>query len=294
MPLEITKAKDVAPDAGSFTVVNGPPGTGKSTLCGTMAEYLGPENVLVIATLPREVNSIMYQKYNLDTIVVTDTEWDPSSGSITSGGFDRLMSILRELRRDTTYSGIILDNGTEAAELGWHASLEKAGVADPSELKNSFKPYNTMRENMETLLRALNTLTGKTKLVARPKLIAVPWHVQPAKEAMDDNATADEKGKGIEYEGDFLPMIRGGFRRRLAALVDNIIYADIVRIPGKNALSAPSMHYCVQVVGDNERHVKIAGPQPDKDALVNGKYIDVHNDDAAWATLMKTIGTHRG
>lgn len=289
MTLNITKANEVAPNAGSLTVINGPPGMGKSTFCGAMAEYLGPENVLVIATLPREVNSVAYQKHNLDTIIVTDNDWDPGAGSIVSGGFDKLMSILRELRKDEQYKGIILDNGTEAAELAWHSSLELAGVADPSELKNSFKPYVTMREKMETLMRSLSTLTGKTGLVAQPKLVAVPWHIQPAKESMDDSDTADEKGKGSEYEGDYLPMIRGGFRRRLGALVDNVVYADIVRIPGKNALAEASNHYCLQVISDNEKHVKLAGPQPPEGVLVKKKYLDVHGREDSWRAFMDLL-----
>jgi energy-coupling factor transporter ATP-binding protein EcfA2 len=289
--LNIKKANEVAPNAGSLTIINGPPGMGKSTFCGTMAEYLGPENVLVIATLPREVNSTVYQQHNLDTIIVTDDDWDPGAGSLVSGGFDTLMSILRELRQDEQYKGIILDNGTESAELAWHASLELAGVADPSELKNSFKPYVTMREKMETLMRSLSTLTGKTGLVAQPKLVAVPWHIQPAKESMDDNETSDQKGKGSEYEGDYLPMIRGGFRRRLGALVDNVIYADIVRIPGKNPLADAANHYCLQLIGDNEKHVKLAGPQPPEARLVKKKYLDVQNSETAWRDFMDLTTT---
>ncbi len=290
--INVTKAQDISPTAGSLTILAGPPGTGKSWVCGTMAEYLSPDEVLVIATLPREVNSHQYQTNNLDTIVVTDEEWDPSAGKagLKATGYNQLLSVLRELREDTQYKGIVLDNGTEAAELAWHAALEPLGVFDPAELKgNKFTPYTSVREKMEQLMRSLSLLTGKTGLAKQPKLIAVPWHVQPPKDTIDDSDSADKKGKGAEYEGDYLPMVRGSFRRRVSALVDNFLYSDIVQVraAGK-AMSLPEPNYCVQIVSDKERHVKHAGPAPE--GLLNNKYINVHGRDDAWRSIMEMIG----
>ena len=292
-PITVTKANDLGPTVGSLTALVGPPGLGKSYVAGTMAEYLSPSEVLVIATLPREVNSYQYQKHNLDTVVICDDEWDPSEGKkgLKSTGYNKLLRLLRDLRDDTQYRGIILDNGTEAGELAWHASLEPLGVFDPSDLKgNKFTPYTSVREKMETLLVALGTLTGKTGKVARPKLVVVPWHVQPAKDTIDDSVSADKKGAGAEYEGDFLPNVRGSFRRRLAGLVDNYLYADIVQVREKgNAMGPATPHYVVQVVSDKERHVKHAG-MADPSTLLNGKFIDVHGMDDAWRQIMAVIG----
>ena len=289
--INVTKAKDISPSSGSLTVIAGPPGTGKSNIAGTLAEYLSPEEVLVIATLPREVNSRQYQKYNLDTIVVTDDGWEPSEGKagLRADGFDTLLTLLRDLRADEKYKGIILDNGTEAAELAWHASLEPLGVFDPGDLKgNKFTPYTSVREKMEQLMRSLSILTGKTGLVAQSKLIVVPWHVQPPKDTIDDSDSADKKGKGAEYEGDFLPMVRGSFRRRVSALVDNFVYADIEQVRMGKAMTPPTANYCIQVISDREKHVKHAG-FIDTDTLLKGKYINVHNRDDAWRQLMEVI-----
>lgn len=292
--LEVTKATKIAPDTGSITMVAGPPGVGKSWFCGTMAEYLPPEEVLVLATLPREVNSLQYQRHDLDTIVIFDEDWRPSDKKLMATGFKKLSGILHDLRKDTKYSGIILDNGTEAAELAWHDVLAPLGVGDPNALgrgSNRFAPYTSLREKLEQMILDLALLTGKTGFAARPKLIAVPWHIQPPKDGMGDDESADAKGQGSEYEGEYLPMIRGSFRRRISALVDNVVYGDLVSVPSKpgNSLAGLENHYCIQVVSDTERHVKLAGVAPPKGDLVKGRYIDIHGRNDAWRLFMDLL-----
>lgn len=290
--MKVTKARDLSPTAGSFTIVAGPPGLGKSTFAGTVAEYVGADRTLLIATLPREVNSTEYQKHNIDTIVCADDQWEPSAGKagLIATGYDCLIDTLRQLRTDDQYSAVILDNGTEAAEMAWHASMAPLGVADPNDLGrggNRFAPYTTLREKMEQLMRSLSILTGKTGLVTRPKLVIVPWHVQPPKETSDNDDSADEKGQGAEYEGSYLPMVRGGFRRRLGGLVDNYVYAAIENVRSGNSMTG-TPHYCIQVVTDNDRHVKIAGQVP-TDGLIKSKYLDVHQNPKAWGEFMSII-----
>lgn len=291
MPFEVVKARDRSPLEGSLTIPVGPPGLGKSWFAGTMAEYLKGE-VLVIATLPREGNSYLYQKHNLDTVFVTDDEWDPSARSFKATGYDKLMEIGKDLRKDTKYGGIILDNGTEAGELAWHSALAPLGIGDPNDMPrggNRFGPYTAMSAKLGDLITRYSFLTGKSGLVERPKLVCIPWHVQPQKEAMADEDSADEKGHGVEYEGNFLPMIRGSFRRRLMAVVDNFVYADIVSVAGRNELSKKENKFCIQVVSDREKHVKTGGVVADASKLIDGKYLDVHNREDAWRMFMEII-----
>jgi len=142
---------------------------------------------------------------------------------------------------------------------------------------------------MEELMYGLSTLTGKTGFADRPKLVAIPWHIQPPKETSGDDDSADEKGKGSEYEGEFLPMIRGAFRRRIGGIVDMTVYSNLVRVQGKGSLSQAELHYCIQVISDRERHVKLPGRQPKPDTLLKGKFIDIHERDDAWRMLMDII-----
>lgn len=283
----------MSPTSASFTIIAGPPGTGKSTAAGTVAEYAGPENTLLIATLAREVNSVVYQEHNLDTIVCSDDQWEPSAGKsgLIATGYDKLIKVLRELRQDEQYSAIILDNGTEAAEMAWHASMAPLGVADPNDLGrggNRFAPYTTLREKMEQLMRSLSILTGKTGLVARPKHIIVPWHVQPPKDTSDDSESADEKGQGAEYEGNYLPMVRGSARRRIGGLVDNFIYSGIETVRTSKSGLVGEPHYVLQLVRDADRHVKIAG-RVDPEPLLKNKFLDVHNKQDIFRQLMHII-----
>jgi hypothetical protein len=111
--------------------------------------------------------------------------------------------------------------------------------------------------------------------------------VQPAKETTDDNQSADQKGKDAEYAGNYLPTIRGGFRRHLLAKVDQFFFLDIVkhREPG---VSKSVLKHMVQVVSDNDRHTKYPG-YVDASELINGKYVDIHGRDDAWRQIMKVI-----
>jgi len=264
--LPIVKATDIGPRAGQLIVVAGPPGTGKSTFAGGAADYFDPSEVLLIATLPREVNTAIYQTHDLDTIVLYDEDWDPDNKKLIARAYDQFMKITNDLKSDEQYKCVILDNGTEFDDMTWHASLEPFGVADPTDLpgRNKWDPYVKQREKMEAAMRRLMLLTGKVTTtsgdtlktaVAQPKFIIIPWHVQPPKEGPGDDETADEKGKGVEYEGDYLVMARGQFRRRAEQLFEAFIFADKQQVVDKKTYKT-SLEYVVQVQSDRQRHIK--------------------------------------
>ena len=108
-----------------------------------------------------------------------------------------------------------------------------------------------------------------TPLVKRPKFVLIPWHTQPPKEGMTVNLgqgmkekqqSADQKGAGIEYEGMVLPMIEGGYRRKLAADVDLVVYCDIetkCQLDPKTKKMVEVVEHQIQVVPNKDRHSKV-------------------------------------
>lgn len=265
----ILKAQDMAPRSSCVTAVAGPPGLGKSWFCGSVADVLPPEEVLLIATLSREVKSVKYQQHNLDTVICEDDEWEPHNKLYKSTGYNKLIEIIKELREDDKYSAVILDSGTEAGELAWHNALEPWKVSDTAELGqgNRFAPYTQLDANMDEIVRGLAKLAGHPSAgkmsVKKPKHVLITWHVQPPKEGIGDTETADQRGGGVEYEGEVLPMIRGRFRRRLMGMLDAFIYADRVAELNTKTMKT-SNNYVLQINSTPEKHCKFPGMVPEK------------------------------
>ena len=261
--MEVIKARDVSPLGAQLVLVLGPPGIGKSTFAASVGEVVDPDEVLLIATLPREAKSWKYQEYNYDTVLIEESlSWDPINKSYGVSGYDHLVKLLDELAKDTKYGAIILDNGTEAGEFAWHASLAPFRIGDTNELGkggNRFAPYGSVREKMENLIQRLNRLTGKH--CARAKHVIVPWHVQPPKD--------DDDAQGVEYVGKELPMIRGGYRRRLGQKIDVICF---MTRQTKSKGTKTSTEYLLQIESDMERHTKIPGLVPEGVKYIEPSY----------------------
>jgi hypothetical protein len=221
------------------------------------------DEVLLIATLPREVKSWKYQEYDPDTILIEEAgTWDPLNKSYKPTAFRETASLLDELVQDEKYRAIIIDNGTEVGEFAWHDSLAPLKIGDPNELGtggNRFAPYTSIRERMENFIMKVNRLTNP-KACAREKHIIIPWHVQEPK---DDETSK----KDVEYAGKELPMIRGGFRRRIGQKIDVIVY-----MTRKVADGGKKVEYKLQVVSDMEKHCKVPCQVPQGVKFINPTY----------------------
>jgi hypothetical protein len=259
-------------------VVAGPGGTGKSTLLGSMAKK---HKTLLLATLPREAASWLYRELNVDTIPLWEDGWYTTEedgtlpADIKVRAFGEYLKVTEALRDDDVYDAVVLDNGTELAELAWHQAMLTHGVVSPAYIQDKrsrWLPYETLSTNLDQAIKNLVSLTGSTR-AKRPKFIGISWHVQPPKDDQVEivgegansskvqKASADNKAEGVEYEGKVLPMIRGGFRRKLSSQVDAFIYTDIhydVTTEGTRRIKTP--RYVLQVQPDEERHAKIPGP----------------------------------
>lgn len=266
VPLSAESAKE------SF-VVEGPYGTGKSTFLGSVAKVVGAERTLLVATHARELNSWLYKELSIPYLLIEDTDWKPSLGSYVATGFGKLLQTIEWLREeDDQYDAVLVDSGTEMSEQAWHLALAPHGVTSPSEMdgQSRWGPYETLDTLMDQGIKGLVSLTRVAK---RPKHIGISWHVQPPKDDTVDVVTkvkkesADHAGKGIEYEGDVLPMVRGRFRRRVGQHFGAVIFTDIQikYIEGKGMEPL----YRLQVRPNQERHTKLPGPLPSVSYIPN-------------------------
>ena len=272
-PPTIVSARDVGimGDGGISLVIAGPPGTGKSWFLGSMAEV---GKTLLIATLAREAKSVMYQRHDVDLILLQDDEWVPSIGKFGAEAFTKFLDIIEWLKEDETYKNVIVDNGTELAESAWHEAMSIHGVATPAEMEDKrsrWLPYDQLDIYLDQAVKGVVALTS---CAALPKNVGISWHTQPPKDDNYDTTTkttkksADNRGEGVEYEGNALPMIRGRYRRRLAGQVDAYLMTELQHNLQRDAKSKSlkggiKTEYKVQVRPNKERHTKFPGVLPD-------------------------------
>ena len=261
---------------GISLVVAGPPGTGKSWFLGSMAET---GKTLLIATLTREAKSVQYQRHDVDTIMLQDKHWVPSAGRFDAKAFTSFLDIIDWLMEDDTYKNVVVDNGTELGESAWHEAMSIHGVATPAEMEDKrsrWLPYDQLDIYLDQAIKGIVSLTSDAAL---PKNVGISWHTQPPKDDNYDTTTktvkesADHKGEGVEYEGNALPMIRGRYRRRLAAQVDCYLSTELQHNlkRGDKSLSLKGTipEYMVQVRPNKERHTKFPGVMPDVSFIHN-------------------------
>ncbi len=284
---ETLPARDVSPHEATSLLVAGPPKSGKSKFLSTLAEE-GP--TLLIATLEREASSWGYQQTNPDTILLEDKGWRPTQGRFEATAFLRFLELTDRLQDDEDYRVVLLDCGTQLGQYGWYEALKVFKVASPADMEdrdNRFRPYTKLADLMRQAIDGLVAL----KFAKVPKHVIISWHLQPAKDdmvAFDKAAqthvkklSADTRGAGSEYLGDYLPEIQGGFRRKISGLVDGVVFTDILfERPPKGSRSRDKRpRYVLQVLADEERMASIPGPLPEE------KYID--ND---WKYLKPLLG----
>ena len=250
-------------------VILGAPGLGKSTLAGSVKELDQVDNVLLLVTKPGEEKSYLYQKYGLTekAELFYDLDWNPTLGEFKAGAYLKLMKRLKSLQSDDIYDAVIIDPGTDAINLLEHHILEPQGVGSPGDLANTQNFYRQLRDKAQEFVMYAHLLS--TPLVKRPKFVLIPWHTQPPKEGMvvnmgqgmkEKQQSADQKGAGIEYEGMVLPMIEGGYRRKLAADVDLVVYCDIEtkrQLDPKTKKMVEVVEHQIQVVPNKDRHSKV-------------------------------------
>lgn len=239
----------------------GPPGVGKSSMAGSITEVVPAEEVLLIVAKPGEEKSWRYQAAGLTekAEIYHDPDWLPVLGSFKAEGFIALMKRLKGLQKDTAFGAVIIDPGTDVIGLLEHYLLAPSAKASPGDLENTQGFYRQLKDTAESFVK-LATSLASARVAARPKHILIPWHVQPAKEgqvvgkgpARAKVESADERGAGIEYEGNVLFMLEGAYRRNIAGDFDLCLYMDFKPGIGNRP---PEFFACP--VPNADRHAKL-------------------------------------
>lgn len=243
--------------AGGLTgLLIGPPKTGKSSLLGSAAELVDPQHIRLLCPKPQEVNSFMYERYGLDDTaeIFRDHRWLPSAGVYEADGYQRLMRRILELYDDNDAHVVLFDPVTDAVQLAAHDLMKAEQAATPRELRDSIGFYGALRYRLRDMIQALVGLASKD--LAVPKHVFCAVHAQPTKEEdIKGKETSEGKGKGVQFFGDVLPMIEGGYRMDIAGEFDLVGFTSIkhayntkVRPPVKET------SYIVQLAPDEEKH----------------------------------------
>jgi hypothetical protein len=248
-------------------VTLGGPGLGKSTFASTVCKLVKPEKVLLIVAKPGEEKSWGYMEHGLNdrAELYYDLGWNPTLGEFKAGAYIQLLKRLRGLLDDTEFEAVIIDPGTDVVNLLEHHILAPSKVGSPGELSDTQVFYRQLRDKAQEFVLTAHLLS--TPLAKKPKFVIIPWHTQPPKEGVfekiapgvrDKKKSPDERGAGIEYEGNVLPMLEGAYRRKLMGDVDVVVVCHIETV--KNRKTNPpteEARYTVRVVPNNDEHTKV-------------------------------------
>jgi hypothetical protein len=249
---------------GISMLLIGPPGTGKSWFLGSSSEA-GISSPLLLAPKPREANSFKYRENNVKSEVFRDHDWAPAIGKYGSGAFTRLYERVLSLYEDTEHDAILLDPMTDVTYLAAHELLAPERAETPRDMRDSMGFYGSLKYKMKGFTQSLVGLSSPD--LARPKHIFVTVHAQPAKEDQQlstrqgggTKESSDNRSRGVEFEGDVLPMIEGGYRREIAGEFDIVGFSSVKHETQRvGAKMERVVKYVIQINADPERHAKAA------------------------------------
>jgi len=236
----------------------GPPGTGKSHLLGTISEVEGVENPILLAPKPREIKSAKYREHGVHSEIFADRGWHPAIDRYEIGGFKKLYERVADLYEDEEYDVVLLDPMTDVVSLAAHELLMAEQAESPRDLRDSIGFYGALKYKMKGFTQALVGLADPN--LPRPKHVFATVHAQPTKEEdIKGKATAEAVAKGIEFMGDSLPMIEGGYRREIAGEFDIVGFTSLVyELVTEGRTRTQQAKFVVQLNADPKRHAKAA------------------------------------
>jgi len=230
----------------------GPPGTGKSTALGSIAEAIPDARIKLLAPKPREINSFKYVEHGVrdEAEIFFDKGWAPAVGVFEAGAFTALYKRVLALYNDEDYNVVILDPLTDVVPLAAHELMAIERVEVPRDLRDARSFYGSLKYRMKNFTQALVGLSSTE--AARPKHVLAAVHAQPLND--------EEVAKGIKALGNIQPMIEGSYRYEVGGEFDVVGYTRVSHGMEKDASGklARVAKYEIQFNADNDRHAKIA------------------------------------
>lgn len=243
---------------GATGLFVGPPKTGKSTILGSSAELVDPERIKLFSARPNEVNSWLYEKHGISETaeVFRDIQWQPILDLYEASAFTDAHRRVLDLYKDDSID-VVLVEFTDFVLLAKHNILKANNASSPDDLPGKSAKigfYGKLKDDLKDFTQSLVGLSSPD--LDHPKHVFVAIHAQPTKEEdIKGKETPEGKAKGIQYFGDVLPMVEGGYRQDIAGEFGMVGYTTIKHdtqvVDGKIQRTSD---YVVQIAADAEKH----------------------------------------
>lgn len=234
MPNQIQDRLDLS--GGLLTLIVGPPGTGKSWMAGSLAEF-GPTHL--IAFKPKEVDSHNYNAHGVEHDLFHDPLWSPSTERYEASGWQDFVGRMHELLRDDEVENVILDPLTDLHVLIKHEIAKKENASSIGDMRDSLGAWGDVRARWE---EAANLITSLA-FAPTPKNVAAVVHAKVPTEE-------EEEKRNVEFMGEVLPAIQGGFKTVLEGEFHLVLHTRVV--------SGRETKYMVEVTASSKRHNKVS------------------------------------
>lgn len=254
---------------GLLTLVEGPAGTGKSWLAGSIAEF---GKTHVIAFKPKEVDSHQYIVRDLDWDLFHDPNWSPLTDQFEAGGFLQFLRRVDEIVEDDSIENVVLDPLTDLHHLIKHEVLSKENASKVRDMSDSFGAWGDIGDLWESAVGKIASLA----FAPTPKNVVATVHTKVPSE--------DEEAKrNVEYMGTTQPALQGRIKNIIEGEFHLVMHARVVMTYDQSRREQ-SENYVVETRANSERHNKIAlVPKLDQKTLPNDfkSILDVIGGDDA-------------
>lgn len=223
----LAQAKKMEARKGSFNIIMGEAGSGKTTFSGSY-----PKPMLYVKLADDGGEKVLEGIEGIDVIqLTTDSEYFKTKGQQGQRLADKLRSLILELLGEHEYKTVVIDPFTELA-----TDMEQTMIKLKGGRALSFDDRSTIQNIIHPLFKGLQMLSEKIHVV-------LPCHVKP----FENTDTLSE-----ETYTKIMPSFTQSTAKELCKYADMILYISIRGEGGENELSLKGTSYKrVGIIGAN-------------------------------------------